>query len=163
MVMGTVETRQNLIWHADVEPVVGEQASLGTLINASDAYHCPSINRRAAVKPPSPIAMSADRSTHAGALTWSQPDESLMGPSARPWVSPAEGLPQVHTIHTNGFPSSALHAPRPPQDDGIVGSSAVRVLRAVESTFCRPGLRPAPSGIDCKLYEVMRSNGLELG
>lgn len=28
MVMGAVETRQNLIWHADVEPVVGEQASL---------------------------------------------------------------------------------------------------------------------------------------
>lgn len=56
MVMGAVETRQNLIWPADVEPVVGEPASLGILINASDAYHCPSINRRAAVKPPSPIA-----------------------------------------------------------------------------------------------------------
>lgn len=56
MVMGAVETRQNLIWHADVEHVVGEQASFGILINASDAYHCPSINRRAAVKPPSPIA-----------------------------------------------------------------------------------------------------------
>lgn len=56
MVMGAVETRQNLIWPADIEPVVGEQASLGILINASDAYHCPSINRRAAVKPPSPIA-----------------------------------------------------------------------------------------------------------
>lgn len=80
-----------------------------------------------------------------GALTWSQPDESLMGPSARPWVPPGEGLP-TGTYIPMVFLPLPLQALRPPQDDGVVGSIAV------ESTFVGRACDPCPPALTAKLY-----------